>query len=101
MKEEYINAFLAPAKMVWEAELCMPLQLAGTWVASESDVPEDVTAANTINNAAGTTTTGDDLIVTYWDNPAVGEIATLTFASKGVVNLMDPFPLETDIPFEL
>ena len=60
-----------------------------------------VSAANTINNTGGTATTSDDLVVTYWDNPAVGEIATFTFASKGVVNLMDPFPLETDIPFEL
>ncbi|MDA0768621.1 MAG: chemotaxis protein CheX [Chloroflexi bacterium] len=44
VKEEYINAFLAPAKLVWESELSQPLTLTGAWVASQSDVPEDVTA---------------------------------------------------------
>ena len=60
-----------------------------------------VTATNTINNTAGTATTSDQLIVTYWDEPAMQEIASFSFALKGVVPLMDPFPLETDIPFEL
>lgn len=28
-----------------------------------------ITAADTINNAGGTATTGDSLLVAYWDNP--------------------------------
>ena len=44
MKEEYVNAFLAPAKLVWEAELNEPLEFTGARVASKDDTPEDITA---------------------------------------------------------
>ena len=44
MKEEYINAFLAPAKMVWEKELGQNLELAKADLASDQFTSEDITA---------------------------------------------------------
>ena len=44
MKQEYLNAFLAPAKLIWESELNQSLELIEARVASKNDKPEDVTA---------------------------------------------------------
>ena len=44
MKEGFVNAFLAPARLVWEAELNQPLELISAKLASPGDAPEDVTA---------------------------------------------------------
>lgn len=44
MKEEYVNAFLAPAKMVWEKELKHTLELAKAEMVSDQFTTEDLTA---------------------------------------------------------
>ncbi len=44
MKEEYANAFLAPAKLVWEKELGCVLDLAGAEAVSNQFTTEQVTA---------------------------------------------------------
>ena len=44
MKEEYVNAFLAPAKFVWQKELGEELQLSGTDLVSNQFTSDDVTA---------------------------------------------------------
>lgn len=44
MKQEYVNAFLAPAKLVWEKELLTPLNLVTAEAASNSYMTEDITA---------------------------------------------------------
>lgn len=44
MKEEYVNAFLTPANLVWEKELGMPLTLAGAEAVSNQYTTEDLTA---------------------------------------------------------
>ena len=44
MKEEYINAFLAPAKMVWDRELGQTLEFDTAEMASDQFTSEDVTA---------------------------------------------------------
>ena len=44
MKEEWINSFLAPAKLVWEKELGQPLELAGAQMVSNQYTTDDVTA---------------------------------------------------------
>jgi len=44
MKEEYINAFLAPAKMVWDKELGQTLEFDTAEMASDQFTSEDVTA---------------------------------------------------------
>ena len=44
MKEEYVNAFLAPAKMVWEKELGTGLEFAGAHAVDHQYTTEDLTA---------------------------------------------------------
>ena len=44
MKEEYVNAFLAPAKMIWDKELGQTLEFAKAEIASDQFTSEDVTA---------------------------------------------------------
>ena len=44
MKEEYINAFLAPEKMVWDRELGQTLEFDTAEMASDQFTSEDVTA---------------------------------------------------------
>ncbi|MDA0768620.1 MAG: chemotaxis protein CheX [Chloroflexi bacterium] len=44
MKEEYVNAFLAPAKMVWEKELQTPLEFVGAQAVTHQYTTEDLTA---------------------------------------------------------
>ena len=44
MKEEYVNSFLAPAKMVWDKELGSSLDLAKAEVVSHQFTTEEVTA---------------------------------------------------------
>ena len=44
MKEEYVNSFLAPAKMVWEKELGKTLELAKAEIVSHQFTTEEVTA---------------------------------------------------------
>ena len=44
MKQEYVNAFLAPARMVWEKELGTSLDLEGAEAVSHQYTTEDVTA---------------------------------------------------------
>jgi chemotaxis protein CheX len=44
MKEEYVNSFLAPTKMVWEKELGQTLELAGIDLVSNQFTTDDVTA---------------------------------------------------------
>ena len=44
MKEEYVNAFLAPAKLVWEKELNTPLNLVKAEAVSHQYTTEDITA---------------------------------------------------------
>lgn len=44
MKEQFVNAFLAPAKLVWQAELSQTLELIGAKLASRTYIPQDVTA---------------------------------------------------------
>ena len=44
MKEEYVNAFLAPAKLVWEKELKTPLNLVKAEAVSHQYTTEDITA---------------------------------------------------------
>ena len=44
MKEKWINAFLAPAKLVWEKELGQPLELEGAKMVSNQFTTDDVTA---------------------------------------------------------
>lgn len=44
MKEEYVNAFLAPAKLVWEKELKTPLDLVKAEAVSHQYTTEDITA---------------------------------------------------------
>jgi CheY-specific phosphatase CheX len=44
MKQEYLDAFLAPAQMVWESELSEPLQLIEAKIATDYKTPENVTA---------------------------------------------------------
>ena len=44
MKEEYINAFLAPAKMVWDRELGQTLEFDTAEIATDQFTSEDVTA---------------------------------------------------------
>jgi chemotaxis protein CheX len=44
MKEEYVNSFLAPTKLVWEKELGCGLELAGMDLVSNQFTTDDVTA---------------------------------------------------------
>jgi chemotaxis protein CheX len=44
MKQEYLDAFLAPAQMLWESELSEPLQLIEAKTATDYKAPENVTA---------------------------------------------------------
>ncbi len=44
MKEEYVNSFLAPAKLVWKKELGDSLELAGAQVVSSQFTTDDLTA---------------------------------------------------------
>lgn len=44
MKEEFANAFMAPAQLVWESQLSQPLKLLEAKVISEYEAPENVTA---------------------------------------------------------
>ena len=44
MKEEYVNSFLAPAKMVWDKELGKTLNLAKAEIVSHQFTTEEVTA---------------------------------------------------------
>ena len=44
MKQEYVNPFLAPAKLVWERELDLPLELSSVSAVSHKFTTEDVTA---------------------------------------------------------
>jgi chemotaxis protein CheX len=44
MKQEYVNPFLAPAKLVWERELDLPLELSSVSAVSHEFTTEDITA---------------------------------------------------------
>lgn len=44
MKEEWINSFLAPAKLVWQKELGQELELAGAQMVSNQYTTDDITA---------------------------------------------------------
>lgn len=44
MKEEYVNAFLTPAKMVWEKELQTTLEFVGAKAVDHQYTTEDLTA---------------------------------------------------------
>ena len=44
MKEEYVNAFLSPAKLVWEKELGCALDLIGAEAVSNQFTTEQITA---------------------------------------------------------
>ena len=44
MKEEWINSFLAPAKLVWQKELGQALELAGAHMVSNQYATDDITA---------------------------------------------------------
>lgn len=44
MKEAFVNAFLAPARLVWEAELHQPLEMIKAKRATTSDIPRGDTA---------------------------------------------------------
>lgn len=44
MKQEYVNAFLVPAQLVWESELNQTLELIEAKVATECTAPQDITA---------------------------------------------------------
>ena len=44
MKEEYVNAFLAPAKLVWEKELGCALDLVGAEAVSNQFTTDQITA---------------------------------------------------------
>ena len=44
MKEEWVNSFLAPAKLVWEKELGQNLEFAGAQMVSNRFTTDDVTA---------------------------------------------------------
>jgi len=44
MKEEWINSFLAPAKLVWQKELGQALELAGAQMVSNQYTTDDITA---------------------------------------------------------
>ncbi|MCH9038702.1 MAG: chemotaxis protein CheX [Chloroflexi bacterium] len=44
MKEEYVNAFLAPAKMVWEKELQTSLDFVGARAVDHQFTTDDLTA---------------------------------------------------------
>ena len=43
MKEEYVNAFLSPAKLVWEKELGYNLDLVGAEAVAAQFTTEDIT----------------------------------------------------------
>ena len=45
MKEEYVNPFLVPAKLVWEKELGHALELESAELVSHQFTTEDITAA--------------------------------------------------------
>ena len=44
MKEEYVNAFLAPAQFVWEKELGCPLEFVGAEIISNEFTTAEITA---------------------------------------------------------
>ncbi len=44
MKQECVNPFLAPAKLVWERELGLPLELSSVFAVSHKFTTEDITA---------------------------------------------------------
>ena len=44
MKEQYVNSFLTPAKLVWEKELGDSLELIGAQVVSNQFTTDDLTA---------------------------------------------------------
>jgi chemotaxis protein CheX len=44
MKQEYVNPFLAPAKLVWERELGLPLELSSVSAVAHKFTTEDITA---------------------------------------------------------
>jgi chemotaxis protein CheX len=44
VKEEYVNSFLAPAKLVWTKELGEDLEMAGAQVVSNQFTTDDLTA---------------------------------------------------------
>ncbi len=44
MKQEYVNPFLSPAKLVWERELGLPLELSSVSAVSHKFTTEDITA---------------------------------------------------------
>jgi len=43
MKEDYVNSFLAPAKMVWDKELGATLEVVGAEVTSNQFTTDDLT----------------------------------------------------------
>ena len=44
VKQEYVNAFLAPAQLVWESELSQPLEFIEAKAVSDGSSPQDVIA---------------------------------------------------------
>ena len=43
MKEDYVNSFLAPAKLVWEKEMGVDLEVVGAEVTSNQFTTDDIT----------------------------------------------------------
>lgn len=43
MKEDYVNSFLSPAKMVWEKEMGEPLEVVGAEVTANQFTADDLT----------------------------------------------------------
>ena len=43
MKEDYVNSFLAPAKMVWDKEMGANLEVVGAEVTSNQFTTDDLT----------------------------------------------------------
>ncbi len=51
MKQEYVNAFLSPARLVWKKELNKELELVGAETVSDNFTTEDVTAIIGVNGS--------------------------------------------------
>ena len=112
MKEEYINAFLAPAKMVWDRELGQSLEFDMAEMVSDQFTSEDVTAIIGISGklegtvlygfpqdtvkAVVSTMVGEDVesVTDELGLSALGEIANMITGNAGTKLAQEGYPCD-------
>jgi len=116
MKEEYVNAFLAPARMVWDKELWQTLEFAKAEMASDQFTSEDVTAIIGISGklegtvlygfpedtavAVVATMVGGDAVSVYDELglSALGEISKMITGNAAAKLAQEGYPCEISPP---